>query len=384
MRLQARGSDILTFRSPDRARGLVRRIEDLLEEISEKPVKVMHMCGTHEQSIAKFGLRSLFPRDLEVIMGPGCPVCVTSMPEVDEAIWLAEQGAILCTYGDMMRVPGSVKSLQDAKGAGADVRLVYSPWDSVRIAIQNPQRKVVFFASGFETTAPATAAIVLSGPPDNFTVLSAHKYIPPAMDVVAAMPDLEFQGWLAAGHAATITGYGVFEEHVRKYGLPIVVAGFEPLDILYGFGRLLELIRDDRAEIVNAYPRSISKEGNVVAQKLLWRVFETMPGEWRGIAYVPDGHLELREEYSRYNAREQYDIDVTQVRLMNPFMALMSKCICGEIMSGRARPTDCEIFGKDCVPESPVGACMVSSEGTCKIWHMYGGYPDLSDVSNSA
>lgn len=358
-------------------------MESLLDEIAEKPVKVMHMCGTHEQSIAKFGLRSLFPKDLEVIMGPGCPVCVTSMPEVDEAIHLAERGVTLCTYGDMMRVPGSVKSLQDAKGEGADVRLAYSPWDAVRTAQQNPEQEVVFFATGFETTAPATAAIILSGPPENFSVLSAHKYIPPAMDVVAAMPDLEFQGWLAAGHAATITGYGVFEPHVEKYGLPIVVAGFEPLDILYGFGRLLELIRDGKAEIVNAYPRSITREGNVVAQRLLWKVFETLPGEWRGIAYVPDGHMELREEYADCNARQRFDIDVTQVRLMNPMMALMSKCICGEIMSGRAKPTDCDIFGTECVPDRPVGACMVSSEGTCKIWHQYGGYPDLRDVPDS-
>ncbi len=384
MRREVKSSDALTFREPELARAIVRRLEELVAQIPERPVKVMHMCGTHEQSIAKFGLRSLFPQELEVIMGPGCPVCVTSMPEVDEAIFLAEQGAILCTYGDMMRVPGSVKSLQDAKGAGADVRLVYSPQDAVRLADQNPGHDIVFFATGFETTAPSTAAVILSKPPANFSVLSAHKYIPPAMDVVAAMPDLEFQGWLAAGHAATITGYGVFEPHVEKYGLPIVVAGFEPLDILYGFGRLLELIRDGEAKIVNAYPRSITREGNAVAQRLLWTVFETLPGEWRGIAYVPDGHIDLREEYAEYNARERYDIDVTQVRLMNPLMAMMSKCICGEIMSGRARPTDCDIFGTECLPEHPVGACMVSSEGTCKIWHQYGGHPDLSDMEEPA
>jgi hydrogenase expression/formation protein HypD len=339
----------------------------------------MHVCGSHEQSIARFGLRAVFPRELQVIMGPGCPVCVTDMPEIDEGVALMQQGFRVATYGDMLRVPGSVKSLADARADGGKVDVVYSVSQAVEIAERHRDEQVVFFASGFETTAVATAAVILAGVPENFSVLSAHKYIPPAMEIVAEMPDTHIEGFLAAGHAAAITGSGVFEPFVERHKLPVVVAGFEPLDVLAALVRLVELVRDGRAEVANMYPRVVTRDGNRPAQEKLWRVFRPLGGRWRGIAHIPNGNLRLRDEFAHVDARRRFDIAVSKLWDYAP-SALAQKCICGDIMAGAKSPTDCEIFGKECVPESPVGACMVSSEGTCKIWHTYGGVPDLKEA----
>jgi hydrogenase expression/formation protein HypD len=235
---------------------------------------------------------------------------------------------------------------------------------------------VVFFATGFETTAVATAAAVLGNPPSNFFVLSAHKYIPPVMEIVAEMPDTRVEGFLAAGHAATITGWGVFERFVARHRLPVVVAGFEPLDILAGLVKLVELIRERCASVENMYPRCVTREGNLRAQEQLWKVFRPIGGRWRGIAHVPNGNLRLRDEWVHLDARKQFDIDVSRLWDYAP-PALAHECICGDIMAGIKSPTDCALFGRECVPHSPVGACMVSSEGTCKIWHQYGGHPNL-------
>lgn len=362
----------LQFRDPDAAQEIAGRIEDLMADIGE-PVNLMHVCGSHEQAIAKFGLRSMLPDGLTVRMGPGCPVCVTNMPEVDEAVTLAEDGAIVTTYGDMYRVPGTTGSLGDASAAGADVEIVYSASEAVEIAEKNPDREVVFFATGFETTAAPTAAILVADPPENFSVLSAHKYVPPAMEVVAELPDTDIDGFLAAGHAATITGYGLFDEFVDEYRIPVVVGGFEPLDVLLGIERLLEHIVEDRAGLENAYPRCVTEQGNTAALETMWEVFETTSGEWRGIASIPDANLTLRDEYAEYDARERFDID-PDVGEADP---LTEQCICGDIMAGTADPDDCELYGEECTPSNPVGACMVSSEGTCKIWLEYGGRPDL-------
>jgi hydrogenase expression/formation protein HypD len=223
----------------------------------------------------------------------------------------------------------------------------------------------------------ATAAAVLQDPPPNFFVLSAHKYIPPVMEIVAEMPDTRVEGFLAAGHAATITGWGVFEPFVARHGLPVVVAGFEPLDILAGLVRLAELIRDGRPAVENMFPRCVTKPGNLRAQEQLWRVFRPIGGRWRGIAHVPNGNLRLRDEWAHLDARRQFEIDVQRLWDQAP-PTLVQDCICGDIMAGIKSPNDCPLFGRECVPESPVGACMVSSEGTCKIWHQYGGHPDLA------
>lgn len=368
------GTTQLKFRDPAKAKDLSAALAALTSDIGRR-VSVMHVCGSHEQAIARFGLRAAFPKGLNVIMGPGCPVCITDVPEVDEGVALARQGVAIATYGDMLKVPGTAKSLADAQAEGAKVHVVYSVAQAVELARQSSQ-ELVFFATGFETTAVATAAAVLAGVPRNFSVLSAHKYIPPVMEIVAEMPETKVEGFLAAGHAATITGWGIFERFVERHRIPVVVAGFEPLDILAGLASLLELIRDRTPKVLNAYPRCVTREGNLKAQEQLWRVFRPIGGRWRGIAHVPNGNLRLRDEWAHLDARKRFEIDLASLWDYAP-ASLSQSCICGDIMAGIASPTDCTLFGKECLPETPVGACMVSSEGTCKIWHLYGGHPDL-------
>jgi len=369
----------LKFRDPARARAMVEALARITAGIGRPRVSVMHVCGSHEQAIAKFGLRATFPRALNVIMGPGCPVCVTDAPEVDEGVALARQGVHIATYGDMLRVPGTALSLADAQAEGANVHVIYSAGQAVELA-ERLGEPVVFFATGFETTAVATAAIVLKGLPGNLSILSAHKYVPPAMELVAGLRETAIEGFLAAGHAATITGWGVFEPFVERYRLPVVVAGFEPLDILAGLVRLLELVRDGTPRVVNMYPRCVTRAGNLRAQEHLWKVFRQAGGRWRGIAHVPDGNLRLRDEFAHVDARRRFTIDLAPLREHAP-QALAQACICGEILAGIKSPPDCALFGRECTPEAPVGACMVSSEGTCKIWHLYGGHPDLGGIA---
>lgn len=369
-----RGVSELRFRDPARARALAAALEQLCAQIGHD-VAVMHVCGSHEQSIAKFGLRTLLPRALNVIMGPGCPVCVTDVPEVDEAVALALDGKIIATYGDMVRVPGTSRSLADAQAEGARIEILYSAAEAVERA-RDTTEEVVFFASGFETTAVATAAVLLADPPANFSVLSAHKYIPPVMEIVAEMPGNRVEGFLAAGHAAAITGSAIFERFVEHHQIPVVVAGFEPLDILAGLVKLLELIRDGTLAVENMFPRCVTPEGNRNAQAQLWRVFRAVGGNWRGIAHIPNGNLRLRDEFARFDARRRFAIDLRRLWQHAP-AALTHSCVCGDIMAGIASPDRCPLFGKECTPDTPVGACMVSNEGTCKIWHQYGGHPDL-------
>lgn len=369
----------LKFRDPELAKALAAALARHVAEIG-RPVAVMHVCGSHEQAIAKFGLRSMFPKLLTVIMGPGCPVCVTDVPEVDEGVVLADEGVHIATYGDMLRVPGTVKSLADAQATGGKIHVVYSPAQAVDLARSMPGEEVVFFATGFETTAVATAAVIVDDPPKNFSVLSAHKYIPPVMEIIAEMPESRVEGFLAAGHAATITGWAVFEPFVERHKLPVVVAGFEPLDIMAGLVELVELVKNGTPKVVNMFPRCVTREGNLAAQAELWRVFRPVGGRWRGIAHVPNGNLRLRDEYAHVDARRRFTIDVKKLWDYAP-PHLAHQCICGEIMAGIKNPYDCKLFNKECVPETPVGACMVSNEGTCKIWHLYGGVPDLSEVT---
>ena len=374
------GFSQLKFRDPARGRALAGELERLAREIGRSPISLMHVCGSHEQAIARFGLRASFPSEVDLIMGPGCPVCVTDLPEVDEAVALAKNGVRVATYGDMLKVPGTVQSLADAQSEGAKVDVVYSVSQAVDLA-RSMKDEVVFFSTGFETTAVATAAAVLAPDrPENLSILSAHKYILPAMEIVAEIPGTRIEGFLGAGHAATITGWGIFEPFAARYGRPVVVAGFEPLDILAGLVKLLEMVRDGRGEVANMYPRCVTREGNRRAQEQLWRVFETAGGHWRGIAWVPDGNLRMREEWADADARRRFAIDVSSLWGYAP-PALAKDCVCGAILSGLATPFDCPMFGQECVPDRPVGACMVSSEGACRIWHQYGGRPDLKEIA---
>ncbi|MFW6265673.1 MAG: hydrogenase formation protein HypD, partial [Halanaeroarchaeum sp.] len=363
---------ILRFRDDEQAAALYDRIDALMDAIGE-PVSLMHVCGSHEEAIAKYGLRHNLPSDLSVRMGPGCPVCVTDMPEIDEGIALAEAGVTVATFGDMFRVPGTEGSLRDAKRNGANVEVVYSAADAVEYAADNPEESVVFFATGFETTAAPTAAVLAAEPPENFSVLSVHKYVPPAMEVLTEMPETNIDGFLAAGHAAAITGYGLFEDLVDESGIPTVVGGFEPLDVLRAIADLLEMIATDDPGLGNAYPRVVSEAGNVAAQETMWSVFERTTRAWRGLGEIPSGNLAIRPEYAAYDAREQYDIDPD----VGPVDPVAKQCRCGDIMAGTADPDDCTLFGTVCTPRDPVGPCMVSDEGTCNIWNRYGGRPEV-------
>ncbi len=372
----------MRFRDPERAHALEEALERHAKALGRAPVSIMHVCGSHEQAIARFGLRAAFPRELDVVMGPGCPVCVTDVPEVDEAVALALAGVRIATYGDMLRVPGTSRSLADARAEGAKVDVVYGIAQAVELA-KTLDEELVFFASGFETTAVATAAVLLAGVPKNFSILSAHKYIPPVMEIVAEMPGSKIEGFLAAGHAATITGYGVFERFVERHRIPVVVAGFEPLDILAGLVRLVEIIGSGAPCVDNMFPRCVTRDGNREAQERLWRVFEPQGGRWRGIAHVPNGNLRLRDEFAAVDARRRFTIDMAALWDHAP-PSLVAQCQCGDIMAGIASPHDCGLFGRECTPDAPVGACMVSAEGTCKIWHQYGGHPDLHQIRRRA
>ncbi|WP_242395259.1 hydrogenase formation protein HypD [Anaeromyxobacter oryzisoli] len=368
----------LKFRDPARARALAQALARNMDAIGRE-VAVMHVCGSHEQAIARFGLRAVLPPTLRLVMGPGCPVCVTDGPEVDEAVALALQGVRVCTYGDMLRLPGTARSLADAQAEGGEVEVVYSISQAIELAQAHPAEQVVFFASGFETTAVATAAIALARPPENFSVLSAHKYVPAAMDLVAGSKETRIEGYLAAGHAAIITGWEIFEPFARRTGAPVVVAGFEPLDILAALVKLTELLKDGRPEVANVYPRCVTREGNKAAQASLWKVFQPASGRWRGIGEVPGGNLALTPAFAHVDARRRFAIDTGPVR-DDSAAAEARGCLCGRIMLGLATPDHCPLFGTACLPESPVGACMVSSEGQCRIWHTYGGVPDLRQV----
>jgi len=359
----------LEFRDVARGRLLQARLDRAMARAS-RPVTVMHVCGSHEQAIARYGLRTRFPRDLHVQMGPGCPVCVTDAPEIDACVALAQQGLRILTYGDMLRVPGRAMSLDDARAAGARVDVIYAATQAAEIARASDE-PVVFFATGFETTAVATAAVLLSDPPSNLFVLSAHKWVPAAMEVVASTPDTKIEGYLAAGHAATITGHGIFEPFVTKFGRPVVVAGFEPLDILSGLVLLVEQVLEAKSEVVNAFPRCVTREGNRRALDALFRVFETSDGEWRGIARVPKGDLSLRAEHAAHDATVRFAAELAAAPAVVE-RADAAECRCGGIMMGLLQPTDCRLFGKQCRPEAPVGACMVSTEGVCRIWHEHG------------
>jgi hydrogenase expression/formation protein HypD len=376
-----RAAHALEFRDPARAAGLAGALRQLARDVG-RDVSLMHVCGSHEQAIARFGLRALLPPNVEVMMGPGCPVCVTDAAEIDDAIALARQGVLVATYGDILRVGGSSTSLAGTRAEGGAVRVVYSVMQAVELARERADREVAFFATGFETTAVATAAAVLAGVPPNFSILAAHKYIPPAMEVVAAIPGTRVEGFLAAGHAATITGWAIFEPFAARHRMPVVVAGFEPLDILAALVQLLALVRDGAPRVVNMYPRCVSREGNRRALDRLWQVFECAEGQWRGIARVPAGDLRLRDTWAHLDARRRFALPPPVRPAVDD--AADRDCLCGPIMSGLATPADCALFGGACMPDTPVGACMVSSEGICRIWHQYGGRPDATALAPAA
>ncbi|MCC4771226.1 hydrogenase formation protein HypD [Methanosarcina sp. DH2] len=345
----------------------------LLERIyaSETSLRIMHVCGTHERTISKYGLRSVLPQNMEVISGPGCPVCVTPEKDIDIAIALAKSGAAVVTFGDMMRVPGSVESLLDAKSEGADVRMVYSIDDAVSLANKKPELDIVFFGIGFETTVPANAAALLRNTPENFSLLASQKQTPPAVELLAR--DAEVDAFIAPGHVATIIGTKPFEPLAEK-GFPVVVSGFEARDILLGINLLLEQAEKGVSRVDNGYPRVVKAEGNKIALKLMNEVFETSESEWRGIGNIEGSGLVLRREYEEKDASKKhedlYAASLSEIRAKSDRKD-KKRCICAAILTGKAKPSQCPSFGKDCTPKNPTGPCMVSQEGMCYNWFRY-------------
>ena len=340
--------------------------DKLLQKINElsTPVKIMHVCGSHEHTIMENGIRSLLPEEVEIIAGPGCPVCVVPSREIDEALELIDRGVTITTFGDMLRVPGSERSLADAKAEGGDVRVVYGINRAIEIA-QKEDNDVAFISAGFETTAPTTAAELLATPPENFSVLSCHRLIPPAIDFLINSGETTLNALIQPGHVCTIIGTQPFEYFSSQFGIPQAVAGFNPLDILMSVYMILRQIHNETPKIENEYTRAVREEGNVIAQEKMNEVFEVTSREWRGFPKIPNSILEIKDEFSEFNAREKYDIEVKDVN------EAPKGCICGPILRGLARPEDCKLFRKACTPLHPIGACMVSKEGTCNIAHRY-------------
>ncbi|OWT33586.1 hydrogenase formation protein HypD [Methanobrevibacter sp. 87.7] len=338
---------------------LISRINDLAV-----PIKIMHVCGSHEHTIMENGIRSLLPPEVEIVAGPGCPVCVVPSREIDESIQLLEKGAIITTFGDMLRVPGSTSSLADKKAEGGDVRVVYGINRAVEIA-EKTDKEVVFISAGFETTAPTTASEILNKPPENFSILSCHRLISPAIDWLINSGQTNLNALIEPGHVCTIIGNKPFEHFSKDYGIPQVTAGFNPLDILMAVYMILRQVHRGEPKIENEYKRAVRYEGNTIAQEAMKEVFKVGSREWRGFPKIPNSILEVKDEFSQYNAREKFDIEVKDVK------DAPKGCICGPILRGLKRPTDCRLFRHECNPLHPIGACMVSKEGTCNIAYRY-------------
>jgi hydrogenase expression/formation protein HypD len=355
------------YRDPAAARALVARITELA---GDGHYKFMEVCGGHTHTIYRHGIEHLLPTSVELVHGPGCPVCVIPMGRIDDAIAVAQaSGVIFTSFGDMMRVPGSNGSLLGAQAQGADIRVVYSPLDALRVAVDNPERHIVFFAVGFETTAPSTAATVLRARQDgvmNFSVFSNHVTIVPPIKAILESPDLRLDGFIGPGHVSTVIGQRPYRFVPEEYGKPFVTAGFEPLDILQAIAMLLTQISEGRCCVENQYTRCVSEAGNPRALAFLKEVFELRPHfEWRGLGFIPESALKLRAEFAQWDAELRFE--VPGVRVADP-----KACQCGEVLKGAIKPWECKVFGTACTPETPIGTCMVSSEGACAAYYNFG------------
>ncbi|WP_087431180.1 hydrogenase formation protein HypD [Collinsella sp. An307] len=357
--------DLSAFRDPHLVRALLDHIR---ETLGEREINLMEVCGTHTVSIGRYGFRSILPAGLHLLSGPGCPVCVTANADIDRAVALVRvPGAIITTFGDMIRVPGSTSSLAAEKAAGADVRVVYSPLDAVELAAANPEREVIFMGVGFETTAPAIAACILEAAArelTNFSVFCVHKTTPAALRAIASDPKTTIDGFILPGHVSTITGLDPYRFLVDEFSIPGVVTGFEPVDVLEGIARLVELIVAGTPAIENAYRRGVANEGNVVAQRLVDQVFEPCDALWRGLGELPASGLAIRDAYAHLDAVRRFPIEVEPTREH-------AGCRCGDVLRGIIAPTSCPLFGVACTPENPVGPCMVSSEGSCAAYFRF-------------
>jgi len=353
------------YRNP----ALCLKASEKIKAISKKKIRIMEVCGGHTMAIRKNGLNKLVGGNITFISGPGCPVCVTALQDVDTAIALSKlEGITVCTFGDLFYVPGSSSSLAESKSEGADVRVVYSADDALNLAGRQRDKKVVFISIGFETTAPTAAAAILRAQAeglDNFYILALNKTMPAALRAILGSGDTKIDALICPGHVSTITGIEIYRFIVEEFKIPCCVCGFEPLDIMTGVYILAGLSEENKAELVNAYKRVVRDEGNKKARSIMREVFEKADAPWRGIGVIPSSGLRLRSPYKRFAARERFNIDVPPAK-ENP------GCICGEVLRGIKRPADCPLFAKTCSPSRPQGACMVSSEGICSAWYKYG------------
>jgi hydrogenase expression/formation protein HypD len=353
------------FRDP----ALARRLLDEIAARSRKPINLMEFCGGHTHAIFKFGIRQLLPETVRLLSGPGCPVCVTANADLDRAIAIARLPEVItATFGDMLKVPGSRASLQAARAEGADVRVVYSALDAVQMARQNPERHVLFVGVGFETTAPTVAAALLRAQSlnlSNFCVLSMHKLTPPATRAILRAGEVRLSGVIGPGHVTTVIGAEAWQFLPRDHGIPVAVAGFEPLDILRGVAALVAQVENGRPGVTNTYSRSVRPEGNLTALEIMYRVFEVGDAEWRGLGTVPDSGLSLREDFARFDAARAFAVDPGPAREHRG-------CRCGEVLRGVVSPPECPLFRVACTPQNPIGPCMVSAEGACAAHFMYG------------
>lgn len=351
-----------------RDRGAAEKYSRMIHEITTKKWNIMEVCGGQTHAIVKFGIDELLPEFINLIHGPGCPVCVTSLELIDKSIEIAgRKDVIFCSFGDMLRVPGSKKDLLQIKAEGGDVRMLYSPLDSLKIAKDNPDKEIVFFAVGFETTAPANAMAVYQAKEQglkNFSILVSHVLVPPAMEAILSSRNNLVNGFLAAGHVCTVMGYNEYYPLAEKYRVPIVVTGFEPLDILPGIYMCVKQLEEGRYEVENQYARAVNREGNRTAQQLISKVFKIGSRKWRGIGEIPDSGLVLQDDYIDFDASLKFGL--TEMTVDEP-----KDCISGLILQGLKKPFECDAFGTKCTPERPLGATMVSSEGACAAYYRY-------------
>lgn len=372
------------FRDPVAARHVLAAIDDVIQRLgatAEKPVSIMEICGGHTHAIFRYGLDKLTPPGLEFIHGPGCPVCVLPMSRVDECVEIAERpGVIFTTFGDAMRVPGCNKSLLQAKAEGADVRMVYSPLDALALARRNPDREIVFFGLGFETTTPSTALTIMQAASEglnNFSVFCNHITVPPPIRALLNDPYMKLDGFVGPGHVSMVIGIEPYRFIAQEFGKPIVVAGFEPVDLLQSVLMVLNQIAEGRAEVENQYARVVPNEGNPVAIAACSEVYEPRERfEWRGLGEIDSSGLKIREAYAAYDAERKFDIGYG--RASRP-VAEPDGCRCGDVMTGRIKPHQCPKFSGECNPETPLGALMVSSEGACAAYYQYGGHREAAE-----
>jgi hydrogenase expression/formation protein HypD len=352
------------YRDPRLALGLI----EMIMQRSHRDVRLMEVCGTHTMSIFKSGIRSALPPSITLLSGPGCPVCVTAQAEIDAFIELSRrQEVIITTFGDLMRVPGQASSLQRERAEGSDIRVVYSTNDALEIAANNPGKKVVFLGVGFETTAPTVAASILAAKEtriSNFSVFSAHKLVPPALEALMKIVGLRLDGLILPGHVSVIIGEKAYGPLSKKYGMPCAIAGFEPVDILQAISHLLEQIHSGKPKVQNCYPRAVGYDGNIKARQVMETVFETVDAMWRGLGQIPVSGLGIRKDFASFDARKIFDVAV-------PDAEEPKGCACGQILTGMKIPPECPLYREVCTPMDPVGPCMVSSEGTCAAYYRY-------------